>query len=691
MNLQTAPKSPLRSEAGQAAALVALLLFFVFLPLAALGIDGSMVYLVRRDLQNVADASALAACIDLANGGTEHTALVTATDTIATNLGSWAPYVGDNPGVSPNTYYYTGTSTNIGSGTSLIRGIEVITTVVRVALQRPAPTVLTQFVGRGSTPVTAQARCSATAGGGLLPIAVQRYDGAPGGTLRDYLANKLASGESTGKGACERPVPLYDPPVPVPYSTDSELKTWAGRYGPWPVPVPLPEYTASDGSVDDSNTGPEVLFLGQSADTNNNESSMRDLVLLDIRNVASGIALEYYNGANSQADAAKDMSQDWIYQHGYPGPFPQTGSQVAILDGASNAFAAGAMQTAGYRVGDAVAAVVYDGYVWTTPNYKIVITPPANNGIAAIQPLNEAQAVSYTVSIVNTSPASAHWYSPIDVTFSFDFTEPEPSGTSMTMNGIPVTGGTYTVNGVTEAGWSGTLRIWTAELITPSLYLSGLNLFTASSLRARGASTNYGFGVPDDDFALRNGAGDGGSYTGKLVVRLNKGTQAFVTTFGAGSFAGGPCKDKASNVPVQAQLLLGGAPQDWGLYFSSSSTANVDIAPYALKTVNFALTPNPSAFLGSYTLRITVGPWSCGSGSGTASTNLQARTMDIPLDILAAAPNATPDKFVYIQGYAVFRISCVDTNDVWGYAISQLYESYEEVDIGLRPRLVPWN
>ena len=65
--------------------------------------------------------------------------------------------------------------------------------------------------------------------------------------------------------------------------------------------------------------------------------------------------------------------------------------------------------------------------------------------------------------------------------------------------------------------------------------------------------------------------------------------------------------------------------------------------------------------------------------------------MDVPLDILAAAPNATPDRFVYIQGYSVFRVSCVDANDVWGYAISPLYESFEDIQVGLRARLVPWN
>jgi hypothetical protein len=64
--------------------------------------------------------------------------------------------------------------------------------------------------------------------------------------------------------------------------------------------------------------------------------------------------------------------------------------------------------------------------------------------------------------------------------------------------------------------------------------------------------------------------------------------------------------------------------------------------------------------------------------------------VDIPLEVQLPAPNATPDKFVVIQGYAVFRISGHDANDVWAYAISPLYEHYEDITYGLRPRLVPW-
>ena len=654
--MKTQPRriSLLRAESGQAAALVALLLFFVFLPFAALTIDGAMIYLMRRDLQNVADASALSACRVLAGGGASSVALDAARNTIRINLGSWEQYV------TPQQ----------GTGVSLLRGIEISEVQVRVAMQRRAPTVLTQFVGRGETIVTAQARCDSTAGGGLLPIAIQRYDGQPGGTKRDYLGNKDASG--------------YPPaPPPVPYPTYSAPTTQNGRYGPFEVPVPLSQYTASDGAVSDSNTGPEVLLLGQSAETNNNESSMRDLVLLDIRNVASANSLEYYNGADSQANAAKYMSQDWIYQHGYPGPYPQIGSQVAILDGASNNFAAQAMQTAGYRPGDAVAAIVYDGFVWTAPDFVVGLQPTnASNGIASVSPTSDASAVAYNVTIGKAGAASEHWFSPLSFNLIFDFTnDPVPPGMHVTLNGTELTASNYaySVNNVTEAGWNGTLHIWSTEAITQVQYLSGLDLIADSNLGlARAKSSNFGFGpgAITADYAAR-------SNSGRLVIRQGSSATANLVVFGVGTGLPSQCQ----NVPVRANIVAAGTPLDWGLYFSSSQTDDVTLRRQADQSMNLALNARDDAYTGSYVLQLSVG-----SAAYTCNgTILPIHTVEIPLQILPPAPNATPSKFVFIQGYAVFRISRVDANDVWGYAISPLYPHYEDIHIGLRARLVPWD
>ena len=170
MNTQAQNLSSSESESGQAALLVALLLFFAFMALAALAIDGAMTYSVRRDLQNVADSAALAACRVIASNDTalnsdvETAALIAAENSIATHLGSYAAFAGSNP-----------PTTNVGTGAGLLKGIEVSAPEVRVALQRRVPTVLTQFLGRGDSIMVATARCDSTAGGGLMPIAVPRY------------------------------------------------------------------------------------------------------------------------------------------------------------------------------------------------------------------------------------------------------------------------------------------------------------------------------------------------------------------------------------------------------------------------------------------------------------------------------------------------------------------------------------
>ena len=653
MKARATPVIPNESESGQAALVVALLLFFVLLAFAALGIDGAAFYLTRRDLQNAADASALAACRVFSEGGNSTAAQTAALNTVSANLGSWASFVGSNP-----------PSSNIGTGSAMVMGLEIADPQVRVALRRPVPTVLTQFLGRDQTLVTAQARCDSRAGGGLMPIAVQRYDGATGGSLRDYLGNKSASATEPN-------------PPPVPYPSDSVTQTLAGRYGPFQVPVPLSQYQTSDGALSDAQTGPEVIILGQSAETNNGESSMRNLVLLDIRNVASQSALEYYNGADSQANAAKDMSQTWIAQHGYPGPYPQVGSQVAILDGASNIFAAGAMDNASYRPGDTVAAIVYDGFVWATPDYAVTLTPQSGNGIIPGYPVDSATAVAYTVNIAQAGPQAWFGMLNFDLTLSLN-NSPAPPATQVTLDGIPVTlGSPYTVLNVPSSGWNGTLRIWSTEAVTQVQYLSGLNLIADSSLGlAHGAASNFGFGsILNNDYSVR-------SSDGRLVVQQGSSVTANLITFSAGSAF--PNSGQGCSAPVHADLLLNSTVLPWGTYFSSAQDSTVRIRRNQDKSLGLALNALASAPVGSYTLRLTV-------NSPCGGTSIPSRSVSIPLTIRLPAPTATPNKFVFIQGYAVFRISRMDANDVWGYAIGPLYARYEDIRVGLRPRLIPWN
>jgi Flp pilus assembly protein TadG len=658
------------AEAGQAAALMALLLFFAFLALASLAIDGAMTYLARRDLQNVADSATLAACQVLANGGDSAAALSEAQAIIAKNLGSSAPFAGSNP-----------PATNQGAGSGLVQGIEVSVPVtgVRVALLRPVPTVLTQFLGRTQTIIDAKARCDSTAGGGLLPIAIQRYDGTSG-SMQDYVAVAGA------------------PPYPSD-SVTTTIPSPPARYPPsFQVPIPLGQYTASPTSP-----GPEVALLGQQAATNNGESSMRDLVLLDIRNVADQNALEYYNGAQSQADAAKYMSQNWIYSHGYPGPFPQIGSQIAILSGASTDFSSGAMNTAGYQVGDLVAAIVYDGYVWTRPSFGATLTSiNTTNGIASSRPIDTNTAVQYSLNIGCPSPCPTSWYQSMHFTVAFDFSEKPggnlPPGMQMDLDGVPMTPGVpYTIpSAVSQSGSNFTLRVWNTATITDvAQYLTGLNV-TIQSVETgvtHGASSNFGFGtVAPLDFTLR-------SNHGLLIVRQGDSSAVNPITYGAGSSI--PNGQGCKNVPASAQLLINGTPvTNWNSYFSSANSMLVSIPQNSnntYNTVNFPLVVQPGAttnpFSAPYVLRITVG----GSSTSPTCSGIPSHTEDIPLKILAPQPGGTPDKFVFIQGYTLFRVTRYDPpnsgnpNTVFAQAISPLYPSFSDIKVGLRARLVPWN
>jgi hypothetical protein len=697
--------SPTRSETGQAAVLMALLLFFAFLAFAALTIDGAMTYLVRRDLQNVADSAALAACRVIAqndtSGGTvADTALAAAQNSITTQLGPWATYA--NP--------------NVGSGVGLVKGIEVSPASspreVRVAVQRRVPTVLTQFVGRGDSFMLAQAHCDSRAGGGLMPIAVPRYL-----TSKDksHPANPAMTDLIAKKGA-----PLYP--------SDSITVTWSGRYGPFQVPVPCgnpgapacagnASWVASDSAVagtPDANSGPQVDILGQSGQTNSGTANFRDFVLLDIRNVGPQDPLEYYNGVTSMPNAAKDVSQGWIYQHGYPGPNPQVGSEVAVLAGTSNNFSAQTvMNDAGYQVGDILPVIVYDGYVWKRPDFSLSVNPQSGSGIVAgcpsTCPLDSGSAIAYTVQIAKSGNTS--WSNPgPSFTVNFNLTNgPLPSGSYVTIQPLtPVAGSITTLTGpnysyvipnVNETGWTGKILIWDTEAVTRTPFLTGIDAYATSLLNTHGLNTDKGNPSANVQFGFWNGSAptadytarsDAATFTGPMALAQGGSGATNLVVYGVGTTAGFPKSGKndvCKGVPVQGSVFGNGAT--WSTIFSSPANipGGIDIFLNGENSISPGLNVNANAPVATgYTLRFAIG------GPGTNGCSVPPHTVDIPLSITTApTTGATPDSFVVVQGYALMRISDSDANDVWGYAISPLYESLDQITVGLRPRLVPWN
>jgi hypothetical protein len=669
--------------------MMAILLFMVFLAFAALTIDGAMTYQVRRNLQNVADAATLAACRVIADNDTALNSNVTtaaymaAKNTVAAHFGSWAEFVGTNP-----------PATNAGSGVGLVKGIEISSAEVRVAVQRRVPTVLTQFFNRGDSTMLAQARCSATAGGGLKPIAVRRYD-AKYGTNVDYVARI---------GAPQ-------------YPTDTVTVAWSpARYSAnvcspttsYCVPVPCgnpgaplcpggTDYTASD-----TNPGPIVEILGQGALPNTGVTSYDNFADLDVRNIAAGSSyIEYYNGADGSLNTDKALERKWIY-NGYPGPYFLPGEQLGILNGAGAAFEAAAMRDAGYKVGDAVTVIVYDGNVWDTPDFNVSLTPNSGSidGVATtVRPEDPATAVSYTVNIAKNG--SANWSTPLSFDLYFKLSETNgSSGIQMRINSTdlaltPANGYRYTTPPVNQGtGWAGTLYVWTTDSITdtPS-YLSGLNVVAINSQgRDKGTSSHFGFGSYNaPNFTVRSGKSPSSS-NGILTIRQGESAKPveLLTTYGWGANGGTSGGPNCPNATVTPDVYLtdGATMQTWTNFFPAGDrtgvTIDVDTTPASKRenylSNSYTLHANPLAPQGSYILRFSV---TC---SGVT------HSVDVPLTI-APPPSgsSTPTNFVVFQGYAIFRIINMDANTVWGRAISPLYQSLSQITYGLQPRLVPWN
>jgi hypothetical protein len=656
MKLPWSHKNAHPNEAGQAAAIVALLLFFVFLPLAALTIDGSMIYLMRRDLQNVADASALAACTELAQGNTA-TALTAAQNTIQSNLGSWTEFA------SPNT----------GTGVTLVRGIEINLPDVRVAVQRRAPTVLTQFVGRGQTMVTAQAHCLSNAGGGLLPIAVRRDYGGQDVVAQDVGANNKYLNASI-----------------------EVSQTWPSPYPPYTFTVPVPKTTPTDYTASPSNPGPSIPVLDSGANPINKNNNMKGSILLDVQNLGSGNP-DFYNGATNNLQSNKDLSRHWMEMHGYSGPLPGVGAQVGVLNGN---WGSNEMRKSGYQVGDIFAAIVYDGYVWDVPGYNVTLTPRSSNpnGIANTYPYpdNLAHAIVYDINIAQSGGS---WAQPMNFAMRFALNNsPVPSGTVMRLENATgtfladVTSASYTAVNVTEAGgWNGVLKIF-SPTAGPSVftqtnqYVSGLGIFaTASSGLQKGDNSYYGFpptgSATTPDFAV-------GSDAGSIVVSQFSQINLNLYTLGIGqSFPTNSCK----SAPVMAHLLLSptGPEDTWTNCFAAADqnaqNKKIDIAT-SEKQLAWGISVNTDAAPGNYTLRLTVSP---PAGCPISTTH----SVDLPLEITdqGAGSLAGNAQYVYIQGFASFQITLIKGGEVDAKCISPLVPTLDQVTVGMRPRLVPWN
>ncbi len=355
-----------KNETGQSIIVVALFFFFAFLVFAALSVDGTIIYLRRRQLQNMADAAALAAAEQLSQDKNEAAAYQKAIDSIEGNGGSVDWY---STSATPNP-----AATNVGSGLNLAKGIEITDGCdVRVALQwSDMGTYFTQFFGRETLQVGARAHAGCSMAGGLQPVAVKRF-----GDERDW--NLSLTNVNSANVYCDecstQEFLAGSPPQGKGNATEFLRPLTSDTITAWPLGEAMYGPPASHADLASGAPGREYFILGNGVGPNVGTTSYSGLVNLDIRHV-SAPPVEYYNGvdAGTNSNTLKDLGEYYI-RRGYCCDIPKPGDQVAMYNGVSSSFAPVALQET-YAIGDVVAVIIYNGHVFSTPSLALTGDDP---------------------------------------------------------------------------------------------------------------------------------------------------------------------------------------------------------------------------------------------------------------------------------------------------------------------------
>lgn len=382
-----------RKHSGQA--LITMVIFatllFIFVGLA---IDGGMLYLERRQLQNVADAACLAAVTEFGVGNMDKSAAVNAAyNYIINNLNDNAKVAFDLNGRLNATYIIN--DNGVLDGQNLTRGIEVSGTNVRVAVNFPAYTYFLRLGGIQTYDVMARAHCGSTEGGGIWPVAVVRFPGYRQNNDRIGVANTGAPLPQTYGGGQNPPYLvvkdilqresmnggiLNDGPVSssAPYtdctSTRRNWYDWPSLGSPsaltGPYRNPSPDCRAT---LD--NPGIEVEMAGQNANPNVGDVSYTGPLLLDARQISFTPRL-FYNGQSDSTslNAWKETIVKYILTQ-YPGPHVIPGQQIGVVNGVNTGNILDAIHDRYNGNGkDIVTALVYNGQLYQDPDFQISVT-----------------------------------------------------------------------------------------------------------------------------------------------------------------------------------------------------------------------------------------------------------------------------------------------------------------------------
>jgi Flp pilus assembly protein TadG len=631
-----------RRQPGQILVLFAMALVAI-MAAAGLAFDIGRFYSEKRFLQNAADAGALAIANALVRGESTTDAEAEGRDVLTRNLlGSPTGTVGT---VALTPTYETG---HAGDPVYLASGILISGGDVRVAIKSDVSYTFGRAVGMTSAVVGGKALVKTK--GDLLPIAVRHYINAPGpfaGAVApcDGNDNHFQDLVATANTSC------------LGSTSDASLRS---------TPNPGAAFNASAPDDDPVNHGPIIALVGQGA-APSNAASFRGFVALDIRNFqyATPPSNVFYNGvtAGTNANTLKAMQAGWVAT-GYPGPDfppvtvpPDPNDQVGIIDGNSSGIIVDAINDR-YDPGAEVLAAVYSGTVSSIPDFSYAVpstvTINTNQNRSNTITMSVTKNASFT-GVVETSAfpnwgGTTHPWGTTLTPLAFSPSPLTPDGT--------VAWSTFQTSGAPQ----GVYTVWiqghsSSPVLLDHFYPVGISI----------GSVNRDFSTSGGAAVLIPATGGTGTTSVTVSTPNNNGT-----------FFGGPVTLSVEGGPDA--VVPGTLPTGIGAVSVSPSTItlNKGTSQTAAVSINGG-TLGPGVY--QLSLRVT----------GTNSAG-QPVTRMVPITV-AIATASTSNEYVDILGFAAFRITSVDSNAVYGYAISGVYADMNDPALrrGQVARLVPWN
>lgn len=645
-----------RDDAGQTVVLVALM-FTVLMGFAALGIDVGRFYAERRYIQSAVDAAALACATRYAQGGVVVDAwnagdrLLQDRNLNANPLGIVLTYAARGSEV------YDGgvvANQNLNSG---ILPTNTNGVGCRVAITVDVPTFLIKIVSPALNTITLTTRGYAKTKTGFLPSVVQRYANPPGpgnGNPNQFIDHIMAQ---TQDYQCT--------------STSTAGCTVASVSAP----------------------GREFVLFGQSAKASN-DSSFRGYVALDIRDFttvdgAGNLVHDAYNQVSPTAsvNTLKAYEAAWINE-GYPGPDLcvvtvgnfQPCAQLAVLNGTNSGIFVTDYNNR-FRIGDKLLLQLYDGTVKTVPDFNLTVStltlPATGTGSSTVQytysPQFQASGATVTTSLIpddgtNTTdgggtPGVNPFIPPSCATVGTFNTNPTPPNQATY---------TQTWTGITTSGCDrGIFQAWVRG--TSSAPYTARIHDALININVDGQQRDYSL-VSSDTFAAVAAPGIQADLTIRVTSAPSGSTKWTGSNLITLSWAKCPTTTTTSILPPE--VLICGIDGS----FLATSVANVNPGDVHTFNVQTTLARSDEIYKG----------WVRATGRDDITNKRVTHLMEVTIEVAVVSGGAT--QYADVNGYAVFQVTAIDSNEVYGTAITGAYLDPNDpaLAIGRKIGLVPW-